>query len=41
MRDVTAKDLTQTGPAYLDKIVGEYSRLDAGLEQITRAQGGR
>jgi two-component system sensor histidine kinase RpfC len=41
MREVTVRDLTQTGSAYLDKIVGEYSRLDAGLEQITRAGGRR
>ena len=38
MREVTAKDLTQTGPAYLDKIVGEFSRLETSLEQMTRAE---
>jgi two-component system, sensor histidine kinase RpfC len=35
MRDVTANDLSQTGPAYFDKIVNEFSRLDASLEQMT------
>jgi hypothetical protein len=39
MRDVTAKDLSQTGTAYFDKIVGEFTRLDTSLEQLTRAQG--
>jgi two-component system sensor histidine kinase RpfC len=39
MRDVTAKDLSQTGSAYFDKIVGEFTRLDTSLEQMTRAQG--
>ena len=39
MRDVTAKDLSQTGTAYFDKIVGEFTRLDSSLEQLTRAQG--
>ena len=35
MRDVTANDLTQTGSAYFDRIVSEFSRLDASLEQMT------
>ncbi len=39
MRDVTAKDLSQTGTAYFDKIVGEFTRLDTSLEQLTRTQG--
>lgn len=38
MREVTANDLTRTGPAYFDKIVNEFSRLDASLEQMTRAE---
>jgi two-component system, sensor histidine kinase RpfC len=38
MRDVTANDLTRTGPTYFDKIVNEFSRLDASLEQMTRAE---
>ena len=38
MRDVTAKDLTQTGSAYFDRIVGEFSKLDTSLEQMTRAE---
>jgi len=38
MRDVTANDLSRTGPAYFDKIVNEFSRLDASLEQLTRAE---
>ncbi|HEV2264608.1 MAG TPA: ATP-binding protein [Stellaceae bacterium] len=38
MREVTANDLSHTGPAYFDKIVNELSRLDASLEQMTRAE---
>ena len=38
MREVTANDLSRTGPAYFDKIVNEFSRLDASLEQMTRAE---
>ncbi|MDE1968861.1 MAG: response regulator [Alphaproteobacteria bacterium] len=38
MREVTANDLLRTGPAYFDKIVNEFSRLDASLEQMTRAE---
>ncbi len=38
MRDVTANDLTRTGPTYFDKIVNEFSRLDASLEQMTHAE---
>lgn len=40
MREVTANDLSRTGPAYFDKIVNEFSRLDASLEQMTRAVRG-
>ncbi|MGH6968363.1 MAG: ATP-binding protein, partial [Stellaceae bacterium] len=38
MREVTANDLSHTGPAYFDKIVNEFSRLDASLEQMMRAE---
>ncbi|MDE2229174.1 MAG: response regulator [Alphaproteobacteria bacterium] len=38
MREVTVHDLSQTGPAYFDKIVNEFSRLDASLEQMTRGE---
>ena len=38
MREVTANDLSRTGPAYFDKIVNELARLDASLEQMTRAE---
>jgi len=38
MREVTANDLSRTGSVYFDKIVNEFSRLDASLEQMTRAE---
>ena len=38
MREVTANDLSRTGPTYFDKIVNEFSRLDASLEQMTRVE---
>ncbi len=38
MREVTVNDLARTGSAYFDRIVNEFSRLDASLEQLTRAE---
>jgi two-component system sensor histidine kinase RpfC len=39
LKDVTTRDLAQNGPAYLEKLVAEFLKLETAFDRLLRAPG--